>query len=167
MSWRFGGRRSTPRPAAATERSDVLHGFLKIGAHVRTRDRRVHRRRACLQSSSAPKAAFPGAARRSDECSGRWALRRSRTARSGSCWQPASGVRKRSVETRDELTAQEDQIARLARDGVPNAEIGGRLFISRRTVEYHLSKVFTKLDISSRHELARVLPPEAAAALAS
>jgi DNA-binding CsgD family transcriptional regulator len=69
-------------------------------------------------------------------------------------------VRKRSVETQDELTAQEAQIARLARDGLSNPEIAGRMFISRYTVDYHLHKVFTKLAISSRNQLARVLPPE-------
>jgi ATP/maltotriose-dependent transcriptional regulator MalT len=75
-------------------------------------------------------------------------------------------VRKRSVETREELTAQEAQVARLARDGLSNPDIGARLFISPKTVEYHLHKVFNKLGISSRNQLARTLPSETRAALA-
>jgi DNA-binding CsgD family transcriptional regulator len=66
-------------------------------------------------------------------------------------------VRKRTVETRDDLTAQERQIARLARDGLSNPEIGARLFLSSRTVEWHLRNVFTKLGIRSRRELANAL----------
>jgi DNA-binding CsgD family transcriptional regulator len=66
-------------------------------------------------------------------------------------------ARKRTVETRDDLTAQERQIAELACDGLSNPEIGARLFLSPRTVEWHLRKVFGKLGIRSRFELASAL----------
>jgi DNA-binding CsgD family transcriptional regulator len=66
-------------------------------------------------------------------------------------------VRKRTVGTRDDLTAQERQIARLASGGLSNPEIDARLFLSPRTVEWHLRNVFTKLGIRSRRELAKVL----------
>jgi DNA-binding CsgD family transcriptional regulator len=72
-------------------------------------------------------------------------------------------VRKRSVETREGLTVQESQVARLARAGLSNAEIGERLFISQHTVAYHLRKVFNKLDITSRSQLERALPGSASA----
>jgi DNA-binding CsgD family transcriptional regulator len=66
-------------------------------------------------------------------------------------------VRKRSFGTHDDLTPQEEQIAGLARDGLSNPEIGAQLFLSARTVEWHLRKVFTKLGIGSRHELKAAL----------
>jgi DNA-binding CsgD family transcriptional regulator len=62
-------------------------------------------------------------------------------------------VRKRTADTRDALTVQEAQVARLAAEGHTNPEIGARLFISPRTAEYHLRKVFSKLGVSSRREL--------------
>ena len=66
-------------------------------------------------------------------------------------------VRKRTVATLDELTPQEVQVARLAAGGQTNPEIGAQLFLSPRTVEWHLSKVFGKLAISSRRELRTAL----------
>jgi len=67
-------------------------------------------------------------------------------------------VRKRGADTRDELTPQEAQIARMARDGLTNPEIGAQLFLSHRTVEWHMRKILGKLGITSRRELAGSLP---------
>ena len=69
-------------------------------------------------------------------------------------------TRRASVETRERLSPQEAQIARLVRDGLSNSEIAERLFISPHTVHYHLRKVFTKLDITSRHQVRTRLTDE-------
>jgi DNA-binding NarL/FixJ family response regulator len=67
-------------------------------------------------------------------------------------------ARKRTIEARDELTPHEARIARMARDGASNQDIATELFVSRKTIEYHLHKVFAKLGISAREQLDYVLP---------
>ena len=67
-------------------------------------------------------------------------------------------ARKRTIETSDDLTPHEARIARMARDGASNQDIATELFVSRKTVEYHLHKVFSKLGISTRQQLEYVLP---------
>jgi len=131
------------RLARTRLRPELARTHLLYGEWLRRENRRVdaraHLRAAHDQLTAIGMAAFAERAR-------------------GELLATGEKLRRRTVETRDDLTAQEWHIARLARDGLSNPEIGARLFLSPRTVEWHLRKVFAKLGIRSRRQLAGALP---------
>ncbi len=137
-------REAIERLGRCRVRADLARAHLVCGEWLRRERRRVDARaelRIALEMlESMGMEAFAERARRELQATGETA-------------------RKRTVVTSDQgLTAQELQVARMAREGLSNPEIGARLFISARTVQYHLRKVFTKLGINSRSQLDGVLP---------
>jgi len=135
-------REAIERLARTELRTELARAHLLYGEWLRRQNRRVdareHLRVAHEMLSSMGMDAFAERARRELLATG-------------------ERVRKRSVETFDELTPQEAHIARLAADGCTNPEIGAQLFISPRTVEWHLRKVFSKVGVTSRRELSEAL----------
>jgi DNA-binding CsgD family transcriptional regulator len=142
-------RESVSRLSGTRLRVDLARAHLLYGEWLRRErrrgDARQQLRTALGMFEAIGMAGFAERARRELRSTGESARKRN----------PAAG--------HEELTAQELLVARLARDGLSNPEIGTRLFISAHTVQYHLRKVFAKLGISSRSQLDRVLPSDAAA----
>jgi DNA-binding CsgD family transcriptional regulator len=142
-------RESIERLSRTQVRAELARSHLLYGEWLRRQGRRIDAREqlrtAHWMLEKMGMAAFAGRARRELRATGETA--RTRTA-------PAA----RTAGASEPLTAQEAQVARLARDGLSNPEIGARMFISPLTAKYHLHKVFTKLGISSRGQLYQVLP---------
>jgi DNA-binding CsgD family transcriptional regulator len=136
-------RESIGRLSRTRLRAELARGHLLYGEWLRRQRRRADAREQLRTAFGMLEAmgieAFAERARRELQATGETA-------------------RKRTAQTSDQLTAQESQVAQLAGEGLSNTEIGARLFISPKTVDYHLRKIFTKLGISSRIHLARVLP---------
>ncbi len=135
-------RQSIARLAGTRLRPDLARSRLLYGEWLRRANRRSYAGSSCGSHT-----------RRSS----RWALTRSPTAPVTSFSPPVRRCAAAEM-TRATPTHQEEHIARLARDGLTNPEIGAQLFLSPRTVEWHLRKVFTKLGISSRRGLRDALP---------
>jgi DNA-binding CsgD family transcriptional regulator len=142
-------RESVERLGRTRIRAELARSHLLYGEWLRRQGRRIDAREqlrtACDMLDAMGMAAFAERARRELRATGETVRRRT---------VPAARI----AGGGEALTAQEAQVARLARDGLSNPEIGARLFISPRTAAYHLSNVFTKLGIGSRSQLDRVLP---------
>ena len=137
-------REAIERLGRTPDRRQLARAHLLYGEWLRRENRRLDAREQL---------------RIAHERSTRWAPTRSPSAPAVSCWRPARRSRKRRVETRDRAHRRRRRRSpRLAAAGLTNPEIGSELFISPRTVEYHLSKVYTKLGITSRRELRKALP---------
>ena len=144
-------RESIQRLGRTRVRAELARSHLLYGEWLRRQGRRTEAREqlrtAHQMLDEMGMAAFAERARRELRATGETARKRTApAARAGGASEP--------------LTAQEAQVARLARDGLSNPEIGARLFISPRTAKYHLSNVFTKLGITSRGQLHQVLPAD-------
>src|ERR1700733_14796249 len=147
-SGRWGSRPGSARWSATARRAARGGGGGGGGRRqARPIDAREQLGTACDMLDAMGMAAFAERARRELAATAKTARKRA---------APAA----RAAGAGEPLTAQEAQVALLARDGLSNQEIGARLFISPRTVKYHLHKVFTKLGISSRGQLYRVLPAD-------
>jgi ATP/maltotriose-dependent transcriptional regulator MalT len=143
-------REAIGRLGRTRRRPELARAHLLYGEWLRRERRRVDAREqlrtAWQMLEEIGMEGFAGRARRELAATGQTARKRTARTPPGQASEP--------------LTAQEAQVARLARDGLSNPEIGARLFISARTVQYHLAKVFAKLGINSRGQLHRVLPAD-------
>ena len=145
-------RESIDRLARTRVRTELARGQLLYGEWLRRNNRRVDAREqlraACQMLEAMGAGGFAERARRELLATGETVRKRAQRA----------GMR--AGQAGNALTTQEAQVARLAGEGLSNPQISTRLFISPRTVQYHLRKVFTKVGITSRGQLHRVLPSD-------